>query len=165
MCEKLHAFRSPLLKLATSGAGDLMKNMIHKFISVAPVNYSWFHLKLTPGWVKMFLYLLTFDFPKWDSLKTLLPWKVNGSQWLNFHFVIPMAFICITCLGLEFGTSFRWIWGAAILLYMYRMVGWEAFVTFVTNLEYLFQLPPKLLLSWVCFPWGREVDCLMSKKY
>lgn len=58
--------------------------------------------------------------------------------------------------------SFRWTWGAAILLYVYWMVGWE---DFVTNLEYLFQLPPKLLLPWVCFTGGGGVGCMMSKKY
>lgn len=54
--------------------------------------------------------------------------------------------------------AFRWTWGAGFLLYMYRIMGWEVFVT---NNEYLFQLPPKLRLPWVCFTWGRGMDCMI----
>ena len=36
MCEKLHAFRSPLLELATSGAGDLMQNMVKEICFCGP---------------------------------------------------------------------------------------------------------------------------------
>lgn len=55
-------------------------------------------------------------------------------------------------------SAFRWTWGAGFLLYMYRIMGWEVFVT---NNEYLFQLPPKLRLPWVCFTWGRGMDCMI----
>lgn len=83
-----------------------------------------------------------------------------------------MAFTCIACLGLEFGTSFRWTWGAAILLYM-CIGGWaeKPLSPFVMNLEYLFQLPPKVHLPWVCFPsrrgwivwWVRSINFLKEK--
>lgn len=167
MCEKLHAFRSPLLELGTSGAGDLMKNMIKQIYFCGPDKLFLVSFKITPGWVKMLLYIFAYFWLSqvrvWRLLSAMeRKWKPVSKE---ASIVIPMAFACVTCLGLGFGTSFRWTWGAAILLYMYRMVGWEAFVAFVTNLEYLFQLPPKLLLPWVCFPWGRGVDCMMSKKY
>lgn len=79
MCEKLHAFRSPLLELATSGAGDLMQNMVKEICFCVPGKLFLVSFIITPGQVKIFLYMLTFDFPKGDSLKTLL--TTMESKW------------------------------------------------------------------------------------
>lgn len=99
--------------------------------------------------------LLTTMESKWKpitKLPFLLPW----------HSLASLAWAGI------WDDSFRWTWGAAILLYMYWMVGWE---DFVTNLKYLFQLPPKLLFPWVCFTggggwivwWVRSITFLKDK--
>ena len=60
MCEKLHAFRSPLLELATSGAGDLMKNMIKEIHFCVPGKLFLVSFIITPGQVKMFLYMFAY---------------------------------------------------------------------------------------------------------
>lgn len=60
MCEKLHAFRSPLLELATSGAGDLMKNMIKQIHFCGPDKLFLVSFKITPEWVKMLLYVFAY---------------------------------------------------------------------------------------------------------
>lgn len=69
MCEKLHAFRSPLLELATSGAGDLMQNMVKEICFCGPSKLFLVSFIITPGQAK-YSHMLTFDFPKGDSLKT-----------------------------------------------------------------------------------------------
>lgn len=99
VCEKLHAFRSPLLELATSGAGDLMKNI--KQIHFCGPGKLFLVSFITLGWVKKLLYTLAFHSPKWYGLKTLL--TTVESKWKT-SFAIPMVLTCITCLGLEFGT-------------------------------------------------------------
>lgn len=88
MCEKLHAFRSPLLELATSGAGDSRKN-INSFlgpryiISGFILNSSWLGQNVA-------LMLLTVSFPKTDSFKTLL--TTVESKWkpmTKLPFLLP----------------------------------------------------------------------------
>ena len=79
MCENLHDFRSPLLELATSGAGDLMQNMVKEICFCGPGKLFLVSFIITPGQVKIFLCMLTFDFPKGDSLKTLL--TTMESKW------------------------------------------------------------------------------------
>lgn len=162
MCEKLHAFRSPLLELATSGAGDLMKNMIKqihfcgpdKLFLVSFINYSWLGQNVA-------LYsCLLLTFPR-ETIGRLLPtMEVDGSRWPSFHFVNPMAFTCITCLGLEFGTSGE----LEVLPFCCICTEWWAGKPFSQTYNTYFNCPLNSSSPGL-FSWGKGMDCMMSETY